>query len=391
MNQLREHAPISRATLADLTGLNKTTVSSLVQELIEHQYVHEVGLDTSGVGRPAIMLELNPAAGRIVSAEIGVDFINVVRTDFSAQTMWQHKEAHHNQSQPEIIDRTLALLQQAIDGPADGLLGLALGVPGLVDFDSGLLHFAPNLGWANVPLGAILRDAFGTDTPIFVDNEANLAALGEYFFGAAQGVSEVLYISVGVGLGGGIVRNGALYRGKTGFAGEFGHMVLDPDSTTRCNCGNYGCWETLVSQSTVFRTIARRVEAGEQSYLTDLTGGDLAQLNVPLVVEAARSGDALALDVLKDVGRYLGMGITSLVNALDPDLVVLGGILSMASDYLLPRVEEELAERALSHDAGSTRVVIASHGFDACVMGGVATVYQAILTQPGEMARQTFG
>ena len=391
MNQLREHAPISRATLADLTGLNKTTVSSLVQELIEHQYVHEVGLDTSGVGRPAIMLELNPAAGSIVSAEIGVDFINVVRTDFSAQTMWQHKESHHNQSQPEILDRTLALLHQAIDGHVDGLLGIALGVPGLVDFDSGLLHFAPNLGWNNIPLGAILRDEFGKDTPIFVDNEANLAALGEYFFGAARGVNEVLYISVGVGLGGGIVRNGALYRGKTGFAGEFGHMVLDPDSTIRCNCGNYGCWETLVSQSTVFRTIIRRVEAGEQTYLTDLTGGDLSQLNVPLVVEAARSGDALALDVLNDVGRNLGMGITSLVNALDPDLVVLGGMLSTASAYLLPRVEEELAERALSHDAGSTRVVIASHGFDACVMGGVATVYQTILTQPGEMARQTFG
>jgi glucokinase-like ROK family protein len=338
-----------------------------------------------------MLLELNPAAGRIVSAEIGVDFINVVRTDFAAQIMWQHKESHTGKSQQEIIDRTLALLHQAVDEAGSYLLGMAVGVPGLVDSTSGHLLFAPNLDWRDLPLGKLLHESFDGDFPIFVDNEANLAALGEYYFGAAQGINEVLYISVGVGLGGGIVRNGVLFRGKTGFAGEFGHMVLDPHSTVACNCGSYGCWETLVSQSTVFRTLADRVAAGEATLLTELTGGDLSRLNIPLVVEAAGSGDALTCRVLNEVGHNLGLGVASLVNALDPDLVVMGGILSLAAEYLLPAVEREMAERALSHQSDITRIILARHGFDACVMGGVATVFQAILAQPGRLARQTVG
>lgn len=389
LHHLLERAPVSRATLAEMTKLNKATVSSLVRELIEYQIVREIGIESAGTGRPGVLLELNPGAGCIVSAEIGVDFISVILTNFAVEMKWQHREqTHPGMGQPAIMSRALSLMGEAIERgrEAGSVFGLALGVPGLVDQANGTLLFAPNLGWRDVPLGLMLREAF--NIPVFVNNEANMAALGEHYFGAAQEHEEVLYISAGVGLGGGIVRNGRLVGGRMGFAGEFGHMTMDPDGEP-CNCGNRGCWETLVSQSALFRHVRLGIAGdGQFSILSKMVNGDLNQLSVPIVVEAARGGDAIARRALDEVGRYLGIGIASLVNALNPELVVFGGILSVAGEFLLPVVEEELRRRTLYWPGHAVEVVLARHGPDACVLGGVATVYQAVLTQPTHMARQ---
>jgi glucokinase-like ROK family protein len=389
MNHLREQGPISRAALAEVTGLNKATVSSLVRELIDHEFAHEVGLDSTGTGRPAVLLDLNPEAGCIVSCEIGVDFISVIRTDFRAEIVWRHQQdSTPSMGQREIIDQALELLHRAIAagrGRCGSLLGLAVGVPGLVDHATGTLLFAPNLGWEDAPLGDRLRQAF--DVPVFVDNEANLAALGEYYFGAAQDCNDVLYISAGVGLGGGIVRDGQLFGGTAGYAGEFGHMTMDPDGEA-CNCGNRGCWETQVSQGALFRHVRQAIEHGRISVLSTTAGRDLSRLTVPMVADAARADDAVALEALHAVGHDLGIGIASLVNALNPELVVFGGILSLAGEFLVPAVNAELEQRALRWNEQATEVVLARHGLDACVMGGVATVYQAILAEPGNVVRQ---
>jgi glucokinase-like ROK family protein len=383
MNHLRKNAPISRAALAETTGLNKTTVSSLINELINRQFVKEIGFSTPSSGRPAIQLKLNPTIGYIISCEIGVDFILVICTDFAPKIIWRHEEQiDPTIGQRAILDRALSILHEAIKigGPACGtLLGMAVGVPGLVDQATGSLLFAPNLGWKDLPIRSILQESF--DVPLFVDNEANIAALGEHYFGIAQGYDEVLYISAGVGLGGGIVHGGRLFSGVTGFGAEFGHMTLDPDGEA-CKCGNQGCWETQVSQQALFREIWRRLDQGENSKLSDMTGGRRSLLTVPLIVNAARVGDAVALDALEMIGRNLGIGIASLVNALNPELVVFGGILSLAGEFLMPVIERELNQRALRWNREAMQLVLAKHGFDACVIGGVAAVYQAILAQP---------
>jgi glucokinase-like ROK family protein len=385
MNQLRQHAPISRAALAEITGLNKTTVSSLVTELIEQHFIHELGITSSGMGRPSVMLELAPDAGYILAAEIGVDFISMISADFSAKIIWQHHETTHpTKGQEAILDRLLALFDEAIRASEEcceaRLLGVALGVPGLVDYDNGMLLFAPNLHWENVTLRDLL--AAKLDVPIVIDNEANMAAFGEYYLGAAKGHEEVLYISAGVGLGGAIVKQGQLYRGITGFAGEFGHMTMNPDGMV-CNCGNRGCWETLVSQSSLFEYIQNAGENGATSPLLEqIHHGRLPLLTVPKIVEAAQCGDEIALQALNRVGRDLGVGIALLVNVLNPDLVVFGGILSLASEFLLPVVELELDRRALRWNRAAARVVRAHHGQDACVIGGMAVVHQMLLNQP---------
>jgi glucokinase-like ROK family protein len=384
LHHLRENAPISRATLADMTGLNKTTVSSLVGELIDDQFVREIGLlKSSSAGRRAVLLTLNPHAGCMVSGEIGVDFISVIAADFASEIIWRHQDRiDPAMGQAAIVERAIGLLRRAADegqalcGP---LLGAAVGVPGLVDQATGVLLFAPNLRWEDVPVRAALQQAF--DAPVFVDNEANLAALGEHYFGAARGYQEVLYVSAGVGLGGGVVHGGQVCRGVTGMAGELGHMTMDPDGEL-CNCGNRGCWETQVSQQALFRRIRQAIDAGQASCLPRLVNGDLGRLTVPAVTDAALDGDAVALEALDAIGHRLGSGIASLVNALNPELVVFGGILSLAWEFLLPAVTEEMHRRALRWNREATQVVLARHGFDACVMGGVAVVLQGILREP---------
>jgi predicted NBD/HSP70 family sugar kinase len=185
-----------------------------------------------------------------------------------------------------------------------------------------------------------------------------------------------------VGLGGAVVLDGAIFKGTTGFASEFGHMTMDPNGEP-CNCGNRGCWETQVSQRALFRLIYKAIERGKSSLLTEATGGNLNRLTVPMVVEAARHNDRVARGALNRVGHDLGLGMASLVNALNPDLIVFGGIMSLAGEFLLPVIKRELAARALKWNLEATEVILAQHGSDACVMGGVAMLYQTILSQPG--------
>jgi glucokinase-like ROK family protein len=385
MNNLRKKAPISRAGLAQATGLNKTTVSSLVDELLQRQFVREIGSTTAGKGHPAIMLELNPAAGFIVGCEIGVDFILVVCTNFAPQIIWRHEEhTDPNMGQHAILDRAKALLNEAAERgyrEYGSLLGIGVGVAALIDQSTGTMLFAPNLGWKDpFPIRDTLQASF-PQAPLIVDNEANIAALGEHYFGVAQDYDEVLYISAGVGLGGGIVHDGRVFSGVSGVGAELGHMTMDPDGEL-CSCGNFGCWETQVSQRALFRHVRKSFEQGETGRLFQSTNSGIEQLSVPMIVDAARAGDAVALGALEKIGRDLGIGIASLVNALNPELVVCGGILSLAGEFLMPAATREFEQRALRWNRKATEVVLAKHGFDAAAMGGIAAVYETILAQP---------
>ena len=381
-HSLRRNAPISRAGLAELTGLNKTTVSSLIQELMDRRFIHEVGLESGSTGRPARLLTMNPGGGCMVSGEIGVDFISVICTNFAPEVIWrQQMQISPDMGQQVILDHVLALLNQGIEAGKDicgNTLGIALGIPGLVDHDSGKLLFAPNLKWRDLPLrDLVTREIEGLQ--VFVDNEANMGALGEHYFGAAQGCDEVLYISAGVGLGGGVIHSGMLYRGAAGFGSEFGHMTMDPIGE-RCGCGNRGCWETQVSQRALLRYVRENVNS--RGYLPEKLGSDLKGLSVPLILEAAVAGDPVCIRALEKIGRDLGVGIAALINALNPELVVIGGILSVAAEYLFPAIRAELENRALKWNYQATKVVQSQHGVDSCVLGGVASIYHAILSAP---------
>ncbi|HRR25459.1 MAG TPA: ROK family transcriptional regulator [Acidobacteriota bacterium] len=384
LHHIREHGPTSRSALAHMTGLNKATISRLVDKLIQMQLVHEIGEDRSeGRGRRAVLLEINPAGGFTVSAEIGVGFIVVVCADLSAQILWRRQEdTRHLESPEAVLERLAQLIRKATQfgfTRFSRFMGLAIGMPGVVDSADGTLLFAPNLGWRGVPVGRLLRVGF--QYPVFVDNEANLAALGEYYYGAARGHEQILYISAGIGVGGGLVQEGHLVTGASGFAGEFGHMTIDPKGR-RCNCGNRGCWETQASQAALFRRIREEISSGAPSLLVDLTQGNLDNLTVELAIEAAERGDPVAVEAFRQVGAALGIGIASLINAFNPDLVVFGGSLSAAKSLIFPALKHEVQERVLPYLGDVAHLVCAENGKDNCVLGGIARVCQWVIQNP---------
>ncbi len=375
--------------MAGLTGLNKTTVSSLVDDLMAGEFVREIGRDASAGGRPGVLLELNPDAGGIVGAEISVGQIHVILTDFRAAIVWR-RQVPFDQSENarRVLGRVTTLLRQAkqqCQRTGRRLFGAGVTIPGLVDVASGRLIFEPNMGWRDVPLLEWLTA--DVDFPIYADNDANAAALAERYLGAAQDVDDFVYIVANEGLGAGLVTGGHIYQGASGFAGEAGHTTIDPDGPL-CRCGNHGCWERVASQRALIERVYTAISAGETSSLDGVSRDRPEDLSTERILAAARAGDAVSLRALAETGRYLGIGIANLINTFNPSLVAFGGALSLADEFLMPEVREVVEERAMQQTRLAARIVVSAFKDDACVMGGVALVLHDILSRPRlELAR----
>jgi glucokinase-like ROK family protein len=383
MDTLRLFAPLSRAELSARTGLNRSTISSIIGELIQDGYVQETTLQDPKIGRPGMLLQLSPNGGFAIGIEIGVDFFSIILANFTAEVLWR-KRVFHDAHAPsvQIIEQAEILINEALEvGTARGLrpLGIGVGLPGLVDARQGKLVYAPNLGWSDMPLRLMWTRRF--NLPVFVENEANSGAMGEYFFGAAHGKEDFIYMSTGIGLGGGIMIGGKLFKGSNGYAGEIGHTTIYAGGE-QCNCGSRGCWETYVGPQAIIRRIRQTLEEGHRSAINDLVHGDLDQLTVDVVVEAAASGDSIALKALRDVGIDLGAGISNLINIFNPELVVVGGVLSPASPWLLPIIQESIHQNTLPPLVENVSVVPSQLGLDSCVLGAVALVLDDVVREP---------
>ena len=382
------NGPISRSNLTETSGLNKSTVGSLLVQLQAWGFVKEVGIVNSGLGRPGVMIDINSDAGRIIGAEIGVDYISIVMTDLRANVVWRRKvdssPDQGKQPQADILAQTAELVEEAVreaEKTGNRLLGIGLGLPGQVDHATGTLLFAPNLGWKNVPLRDLWLHQF--NVPVLVENDANASALGERLLGNARQIDNFIFLSAGVGLGGGLVLDGELYGGAGGFAGEIGHMTLVPDGP-QCNCGNRGCWETLIGPVAIVDSVRQAAILGKTPILMGLPGvnGDINAIRMEHILEAAARKESAVLHVLDEVGRYLGIGIASLVNAFNPSVIVLGGLLSPAGPYILPRAQQEVNARALAEARRMVKIILSAFKFDACVMGAACLVLREILNNP---------
>lgn len=382
----RTQKSLSRARLATETGLNPSTVSSIISELINENLIRETDLIQASTGRPGRLLEINPEGGCAMGIEINVDYIEVLVSDFSANILWrQHQPSTPETGQNRIMDQVLTLAKQAaqfIQTHDSRLLGIGVGVPGMVDVASGLLRYAPNLRWENVPIRAILAATF--ECPIYVENEANAAALGEYYFGAVRNVKDFIYLSAGVGLGSGIVMDGKLFRGMFGYAGEAGHMTLDVNGDM-CGCGKRGCWETFVGPRAVEQRVRRSLGNGAKSVLHEMSKGDLQNIVIDDVIKAATAGDKIANDALNEVAYYLGVGIANLVNLFNVEVIVLGGALNNASPLFIKDIERIAVENTLVPSREHLRIIPSAHGSDACIMGAITLVLDDILSEPALM------
>ena len=382
LNTLRLHAPASRAEVANITGLTRGTVSNIVNVLIEDGLVHEDKLQDSKIGRPSVALGLSPEGGAVVGVEIGVDFISVLLTNFVAKPLWEvRSQTDPSQSQTDIINQAEKYIDQALSiAKEQGLrpLGIGVGVPGLVNILQGNLIVAPNLHWRNVPLRLIWNQRF--HLPIYIDNEANLSALGEYYFGIARNVDNFIYLTSDIGLGGGIMIDGRLFRGGHGYGGEIGHMQRNPQGEL-CGCGRRGCWETQVGPRAVLSRVKKEFETHHDQSLLDACSGNLENLTFDIVVKFALSGDLICLQAIEEVAVNLGVGIADLVNIFNPDLIVIGGAFIQGKEILHSIIEKTIFTNALQPDLENLRIVFSERNTEACVFGAVAVVLDDILRE----------
>ncbi len=296
---------------------------------------------------------------------LGVDIggtnlvVGSVAEDGSTVLAAASEPTHAEAGATDVVDRLVELAERAIvatrrEAPGAEILGVGVGAPGPLDTKRGIVLLTPNLGWVNMPLREIIHDRLGL--PAALDNDANCAVLGEWWVGAARGARHAIGITIGTGIGGGLVLDGRLYHGASDVAGEIGHTTIDTEGR-RCKCGNYGCLEAYASGPNIAIRAIEEIEAGAVSRLPGYVGGDLTQITAQTVYLAAQEGDELALEVVNDTAKFLGVGIGNLLNVFNPEVVVVCGGVTLAGDHLFVPLRREVSRRAFKPAVAACRIV----------------------------------
>ncbi len=315
-------------------------------------------------------------ASYAVGVDVGGTKILTALVSGRGQVVQRHR-VRTPQSGPEavvgaIVDSARAVL--AGSGVSSSQVqGVGIGAPGPLDPTRGIVFDPPNLpGWSEVPLAEMLSRQLRTR--IQVENDANAAAVGEWWVGAGVGIRDLIYITVGTGIGGGIILGGSLIRGVSGTAGEIGHMTIDLDGPA-CLCGSRGCLEVLASGPAIARMAQEAIHAGRTTMISELAVRSPDGVTAEIVTTAARAGDGLAQELLARAGSYLGVGVANLLNVLNPAMVVLGGGVSKAGELLFEPLRRTAQQRAFKRPAGAAAIAPAALGADAGVVGAAAVVF----------------
>lgn len=371
---VRRGAGLSRSQLVSSTGLTRSAIAGLVAELSELGLVHQEAASSDGSpGRPSPVVRIDRAHIGVLAIEVTVDALSVAIVGLDGRVVHSRRVARPR-GRPPVADTVrdiVALVGElGVNSPdANGrrLVGVGVAIAGLVDDATNVVVRAPNLDWTDVALGQELGDALELDLPIFVANDGDVGALAETRFGAAIGADDMVYVSGEVGVGGGIFVGGKRVAGRSGFAGEIGHMPINPDGRS-CRCGSTGCWETEVGESALLARAGRNPDGGPR-LITDL-------------VDAAKSGDPMAVGALAQEARWLGVGIAGLINIFDPEIIVLGGFF----DSIFALIEEQLRAHV---EAGSFRgvcrtveLVSGALGADAGLIGAAELAFEPLLSNP---------
>jgi predicted NBD/HSP70 family sugar kinase len=367
---LHEHGPLSRSELVAATGLTRSAIRGLVGELCAAGLVTEdpaVSLGTPG--RPSPVVRLVPTGAVVLALEILVDSIAAAIVGLGGETLVQVRvDRPRVQLSVDDVVADLAALADDLRSRADGpLVGIGVAVAGVVRRSDGLVSMAPNLGWIDVPLGARLARALAVAVPISVANDADLGALAEVRRGAAVGIDDVLFVSGEVGVGGGAVLGGRPLTGVAGYAGEIGHLPVNPDGA-ECRCGSIGCWETEVGEGVLLARAGYPADAG--------------RAGVDAVLREAAAGSPTANAALAHVGRWLGIGLAGLVNVLNPRLIVLGGLHGRIHPSVRETLEAEIERRSLPAPRAMVRIVPAQLGVDAPLVGAAELAFEPLLSDP---------
>jgi glucokinase-like ROK family protein len=363
---------VSRAEIAEMLEVSRATVSGIVDGLIAAGLVIERGTGVSRGGRRPIVLEVNPEAGRIIGIDIGATHLLAVLTDLKGKVLAERETPFDiavgpHDGLPQVLAIVKALLEQGHE-TLERVQALGVGVPGPVITAQGLVSSPPIMpGWDGFPIRKHLEAHW--QKLVSVDNDADLGALGEGTFGAGRNETNLAYIKIGTGIGCGILLDGRVYHGVVGTAGEIGHFTVSQDGPP-CKCGNYGCLEVMAGGRAIAHRAQMAVKAGQRTTLAHLNHGQ--EITVRDVAQAAKTGDAVSQQLLSDAGRHIGSALASLINLLNPGLIIIGGRVTEAGAYILEPIHEAVRRRSLRASYQATRITLAELGNHTTAMGAVA-------------------
>ena len=374
--RLRE---VSRAEIARHTGRSRSTISEVVARLLDTGLVDEVGSGESRGGRRPILIGFRDDAAVILGVDLGATHVSVILTDLRGSVLAWHDRAYPVRTDPGGAGKLVVELGRDCLAEWNGddrlLMGIGVAVPSPVDPESPdrvLERIHP--AWRGRAILDRLDAAF--HAPVFVDNDANLGAVAERWWGKALGVDDFLYLKVATGVGAGLMIGGDIYRGSTGVAGEIGHIVVDPRGP-ECVCGSHGCLATLVGTAAL---VERTRDLLGSSPPSALTGTDL---NIKVIEDAALRDDPVALRVVHEAAHHLGIALAGVLNLLNPGAVVVGGSLARAGDRLLVPLREAVLRRTLVTSAAAAEIVVSELGPRATALGAATHVLVAALANPG--------
>jgi predicted NBD/HSP70 family sugar kinase len=374
LRHLHQSGALSRSEIGGTLGMTRSTIGELVADLRARGLVEEGDPARLGApGRPSLVARPNPEGAAAITAEIAVNSLSAAVVGLGGRILHRARVTH--QPRRLAVDQTIEdigkLIQtaQASIPPGCWVSGLGIAVAGVVRRADGFVHFAPNLGWRDVPLGRLVADRIGTSLPVTIANEADLGALAEHTWGAGVGVHHLVYVSSEVGVGGGLVIDGRPLVGAAGCAGEVGHFQVNPMGE-RCRCGAIGCWETEIGGP----AILRRVGVVEKNYKPEA---------VTRLLREAAWGDPVALAAIEDVGHWLATGLVGLVNVFNPERVVLGGWLATMWPMVEETVDAELRERVMAPSQELDELIRPTQlGADGPLLGAAELALTRVLDEP---------
>ncbi|MCI9069179.1 ROK family transcriptional regulator [Clostridium sp.] len=376
---IRDNGSLSRAEIAKLTGLTPASVTNITKILIEDKFLIESKIGESSGGRPPIILELNPDARYVIGIGIGVGVIDVVITNLSAKIISKKsmiigdERYDYNLVFAELVNLINEVIELS-NIERKNILGAGVALHGIVNAKSGESIHSLYYGWKNINIKKRLEDEL--QLAIYVDNDVRAMALGESLFGATKDISNFVTLNISNGIGAGIIINNTPYYGVDFSAGEIGHIAVELDGD-KCNCGNYGCLETVASNNNITKKAIKLIKQGvSSSLIKDID--NINNLTIEDICNAAKNGDEMSITVLKEAARYIGIAITNLINILNPTAIVVVGEIFENTTYAIDTLSEIVKNRGFKLSSENVRIIRSLLGRDASVIGAATLVIQEI-------------
>jgi N-acetylglucosamine repressor len=368
LKTLYDHGELSRADLARLTRLTRTTISDVVANLIERGLVEENGAGPSAGGRSPILLRVVDDSRHLIGVNLTNSGLHGAVVNLRGEIRQRVNQPLQSRAGDTVLAQIYTLIDELVAAAGSPLLGIGIRTPGLIDTTSGTVRRAVNFGWQDLPLRTLLRARY--NLPVYVANDSHMAALAEYTFGQGKHATNLVVIKVGQGIGAGIVLNGQLFHGDAGGAGEIGHVVV-VENGQQCRCGNFGCLETVANTQAIVARAQAIARSDSRSLLHQFAAG-IEAIDIDVVLQAFQAGDQAVQQIILETGQYLGIAVANLVGMLNIQHIFIAGPVAQFGQALQAAIKQEVSKRALPALANATEIEVVNHGPDTALLGASA-------------------